>query len=207
MYLKLQQALPWSPADKPCGALCCGPPSPNPGNFTAAQARKAGYSYQAQYHHVTHGNWLKIDRGLFRLAEFPVGIHEDLVRWSLWAGPNAVISHESALDVHKIGEFNPSRVHLTLPRQSSKQAGGVVIHYGLLDHLDVAELPEFRVTTPIRSLIDTAAAGVDADHLERAIDDASKLGLLTIRQLRERAEEVDLRGALRIEQALGRLGV
>ncbi|MGH3850356.1 MAG: type IV toxin-antitoxin system AbiEi family antitoxin domain-containing protein [Pseudonocardiaceae bacterium] len=38
------------------------------GYFTAAQAKAIGYSYQAQAHHVGAGNWLRIDRGLFRLA-------------------------------------------------------------------------------------------------------------------------------------------
>ena len=38
------------------------------GYFTAAQARDVGYSYQAQAHHVAAGNWLRIDRGIFRLA-------------------------------------------------------------------------------------------------------------------------------------------
>ena len=39
------------------------------GYFTAAQAKSLGYSYQAQAHHVGAGNWLRVNRGLFRLAE------------------------------------------------------------------------------------------------------------------------------------------
>lgn len=40
------------------------------GYFTAAQAKGVGYSYQAQAYHVAAGNWLRIERGLFRLAEW-----------------------------------------------------------------------------------------------------------------------------------------
>jgi hypothetical protein len=67
-------------------------------------------------------------------------------------------------------------------------------------------MPGFRVTTPLRSLIDVATIGADLDQLARAISEARNVGLVTTRRLRERAEEVDVRGALRVEQALGMLG-
>ena len=136
-----------------------------------------------------------------------MGAHDDLIRWTLWAGGRAVVSHESALDVHGIGEFSPARVHLTAPRGFSKRSVGVVIHIAALDRADIEEREGFRVTKPVRSVVDVAAAGVDGDQLDRAIEEARELGVLTPRQLRERAEAVSLKAALRIEQALGRLGV
>ena len=98
------------------------------GYFTAAQAREIGYSYQAQHYHAQRGNWVRVDRGIYRLFVWPVGAHDDLVRWTLWAGEQAVVSHKTALNVHRIGEFSPARVHLTAPRGFSKRAVGVVIH-------------------------------------------------------------------------------
>ncbi|MDE0170606.1 MAG: hypothetical protein OXS29_14045 [bacterium] len=136
-----------------------------------------------------------------------MGAHDDLIRWTLWAGGRAVVSHESALDVHGIGEFNPARVHLTAPRGFSKRSVGVVIHTASLDRADIEEGEGFRVTRPVRSLVDVAAAGADGDQLDRAIEEARDRGLLTPRRLRERAEAVGLKAALRIEQALGRLGL
>ena len=177
------------------------------GYFTAAQAREIGYSYQAQHYHAQHGNWVRVDRGLYRLFAWPVGAHDELVRWTLWAGGRAVVSHESALDVHGIGEFYPARVHLTAPRAFSKRAVGAVIHTADLDRADIEDREGFRVTRPVRSLVDVAAAGADSDQLGRAIEEARDIGLLTPRRLRERAEAVDLKAALRIEQALGRLGL
>ena len=177
------------------------------GYFTAAQAREIGYSYQAQHYHTQRGNWVRVDRGLYRLFVWPVGVHDDLVRWTLWAGEEAVVSHETALNVHEIGEFNPARVHLTAPRGFSKRSVGVVIHTAALDRADIEEREGFRVTKPVRTLIDIAAVGVDGDQLDRAIEEARDLGVLTPRQLRERAEAVDVKAALRIEQSLGRLGL
>ena len=177
------------------------------GYFTAAQAREIGYSYQAQHYHTQQGNWVRVDRGLYQLFGWPMGSHDDLIRWTLWAGGRAVVSHESALGVHGIGEFSPARVHLTAPRGFSKRSVGAVIHIAALDRADIEEREGFRVTKPVRSLVDVAAAGVDGDQLDRAIEEARELGVLTPRQLRERAEAVGLKAALRIEQALGRLGL
>ena len=38
------------------------------GYFTAAQAREAGYSYQAQKYHADRGNWERVRRGLCWLS-------------------------------------------------------------------------------------------------------------------------------------------
>ena len=85
------------------------------GYFTAAQAKSIGYSYQAQAHHVGAGNWHRIDRGLFRLAEWVPELHDDLIRWTLRTKDRAVVSHETALAVHGVGELESPRVHLTVP--------------------------------------------------------------------------------------------
>src|SRR6266508_2070830 len=66
------------------------------GYFTAAQALDAGYSYPAQRYHAKRGNWLRVDRGIYRFPEWPTGPREDLVRWSLWSRGRAVVSRETA---------------------------------------------------------------------------------------------------------------
>jgi predicted transcriptional regulator of viral defense system len=174
------------------------------GYFTAAQALAVGYSYPNQKFHVDRGNWERVDRGVFRIPEWPPGDHDDLIRWSMWALGQGVVSHETALAVHGIGEFDPSRVHLTVPGRFSKSDPAVMIHRAQLDAADIEERTGFKVTTPQRSLIDVAVTA-DLDQLARAIDEARNAGLVTPRRLRERAEEIDARGALRVEQALGRL--
>lgn len=173
------------------------------GYFTAAQAKKIGYSYPAQAHHVGAGNWLRIDRGLFRLAEWVPNIHDDLIRWTLWSRGRAVVSHESALSVHGIGEFESARVHLTVPPGFSTREGtSVVLHRAELTGVDVVKRTGFSLTTVIRSLIDLAALSAEEDQLARAIEEARDGGLLTVRQLRARAEAIDAKAALYIERAI-----
>ena len=177
------------------------------GYFTAAQAKDVGYSYQAQAHHVAAGNWLRIERGLFRLAEWIPDVHDDLVRWSLWSRGRGVVSHETALAVHGIGEFESARVQLTVPSDFTMQDDSVVLHHAELDAEEVQDRTGFRITTPARSLIDVAAMAPDEDQLARAVEDARKRGLVSIRSLRTRAESVDARAALYLERAINRSGV
>lgn len=172
------------------------------GYFTAAQAKKLGYSYQAQAHHANAGNWHRVDRGLFRLAEWVPELHDDLRRWTLWSKGRAVISHETALSVHEIGEFESARVHLTVPPGFTMSDDALVLHHVELPDIDVIEMAGFQVTTVARSLADVAAAGADEEQLARAIEQATNAGVTTLRQLRARAEAVDPKGALAIERAI-----
>lgn len=177
------------------------------GYFTAAQAKSVGYSYQAQAHHVSARNWHRIGRGLFRLAEWVPEAHDDLIRWTLWSKGRAIVSHETALAVHGVGELESPRVHLTVPPGFSMREDAVAIHHAALSAADTVNRTGFKVTSVIRSLVDVAAAGADEDQLARAISEAASAGLLTLRMLRTRAEEIDLRGALAIERAIPRTQV
>ncbi len=174
------------------------------GYFTAAQAKEIGYSYQAQAHHVSAGNWLRIDRGLFRLTEWIPEVHDDLARWTLWSRGRGVVSNESGLAVHELGEFESPRVHLTVPPGFSMRDDAVALHFADLDDSDVESRTGFRVTTPTRTIIDIASQAPDEDQLARAISDGERAGLLNLRRLRARAEVVDARAALYIERAIAR---
>src|SRR5712691_11876098 len=153
------------------------------GYFTAAQALDAGYSYPAQGYHAKRGNWLRVDRGIYRFPEWPTGPREDLVRWSLWSRDRA-------------------HVHLTVPPNFRQKNPGVVIHRADLAPRDVEEHEGFRVTTPLRSLLDVAAGELDLDQLAQAIAEALARGMTTRRALLDRADEFGANAALRIERAL-----
>lgn len=174
------------------------------GYFTAAQALVAGYPYQAQNYHVDRGNWQRLDRGLFRLPEWPVSEHEDLIRWSQWSHGKGLVSHETALSVHDIGDVNPARVHLTVPSGFRKRGEGVILHQGEVPEDDVQQREGFRVTTLLRSVLDVATGDLDLDQLATVVAEALKRGLFTRRMLLARVDEFGDRVALRIERTLAR---
>ena len=155
------------------------------GYFTAGQALHVGYSYPSQHYHVQRGDWTRVDRGIYRFADWPVGQQADLVRWTLWSRGRGVVSHESALSIHELGDVMPTRIHLTVPPTFRSRSRAVVLHRAALLPHDVEEHTGFRVTTPGRTLLDVAAASMEVDRLAQAIRDAMDRGLVIRQRLRD----------------------
>jgi predicted transcriptional regulator of viral defense system len=173
------------------------------GYFTTKQAIEAGYGYRHLDYHETAGNFERVGHGLYRLPTVPPSEHDDLIRLSLWsrsrAGvPQAVVSHESALGLHDLGDLLPGRIHLTVPPGFRKPAPrGCVLHKAPLADDEVEERAGFRVTTPLRTLADVATGGVSAEQLGRAVRGALERGLV------RRGKLVEM---IRRDPQLGRLG-
>jgi hypothetical protein len=173
------------------------------GYFTAKQAQKAGYDYPHLDYHVSCGNFERVAHGLYRFPSLPPGEHDQLVRLSFWSRnrkdePQAVVSHESALVLHELTELLPKAVHLTVPPTFRKEPpGGCVLHKAILSPEDVEERTGFRLTTPLRSLLDVAASGISQEQLEKAIVEALRRGLVRKARLIEAA-----RGARQVDRLL-----
>ena len=176
------------------------------GYFTAAQAQQAGDAYSQQHFHVERGNWLKVERGVYRLRDYPPGEREDLIRWSLWSrdqkgAPQAVVSHDTALTVHEMSDVMPAQVHLTVPPGFRKRVPpGCALHKATLTSEEIEVRDGYRVTTPLRTLCDVAEGPLSQEHLNRAVRDALGRGLVQRRYL----ETVICSGKARhrLEQAL-----
>lgn len=160
------------------------------GYFTARQARAAGYYYRLQHYHRSRGNWLVIDRGIFRLRNFPDSPWEDLIRWSLWScnrkgEPQAVVSHETACAYHELGDFMPAKIHLTVPPGFRKKSpGGCVLHKAKIGTGDMEQAQGFMVTTPLRTLRDLSESKwVEPSRLVQAVKDALARGMVTREQI------------------------
>ncbi|HVT59428.1 MAG TPA: type IV toxin-antitoxin system AbiEi family antitoxin domain-containing protein [Thermoanaerobaculia bacterium] len=159
--------------------------------FTAKQAAAMGYSKQHLDYHRRFGNFERIERGLYRLPTLPFSPHDDLIRWSLWSRgrddrPQAVVSHETALAFYELSDLIPAKIHLSVPPGFRKTPPPVcILHKAVLTPQE-EELGEgFRVTTPLRTLVDVAAAPVPQEQVERAIEEALERGLVRRSQLVE----------------------
>jgi hypothetical protein len=175
------------------------------GYFTAAQAREAGYSYQAQHFHVQRGNWLRVDRGIFRFREYsdlPSEENDHLVRWFLWSQGRAVVSHTTALAVHDLGVANPAQIHLSVPPGFRQHDPAIILHRTALEAHDIEQHAGFLVTTPIRAIAEAGADGADQDAIDSAVADLLNRGMATSRQLLHAAQDVGSRAELAIERAL-----
>lgn len=162
------------------------------GYFTARQATDVGYQPGSQAHHVKAGNWMRAARGVYRLARFPQSDEEQLVVLSLWsrnrAGvPEGVYSHQTALSIHELSDVNPTKLHMTVPpafRRSAKVPIILVLHHAALDDKDVEQRQGFRVTRPLRTIVDLAASElVSRDMIAQALDEGRNRGLITAREI------------------------
>lgn len=154
------------------------------GYFTAAQAKAAGYPKQLQHYHARRGNWVREDRGIYRLWEWPQSSFDDLIQWTLWSGGVAVVSHQSAMAVHEISDLMPAKIYMTVPPGFRKRPPqGIVLYRDRLAPHEIERREGFRVTTPLRTLIDAARAEVDPERLSHAVLDTIRKGLLTDRHI------------------------
>lgn len=158
------------------------------GYFTFQQAIAAGFSDKNHAYHVKTGDWVKIFRGIYRLAKYPVGEREELVLWFLWSKnrsdvPEGVYSYYTALDLYELSDNMPSKLHMTVPlgfRRMAKIPEILVLHKALLQPDEIVMKQGYKVTSPLRTLIDVIEDGVLAeDLLVQAVQDAKKKGLLT----------------------------
>jgi predicted transcriptional regulator of viral defense system len=164
------------------------------GYFTAKQAAKVGYGKQHVDYHVKAANFERVERGLYRLPTVPASEHDDLIRWSFWSRgrddePQAVVSHETALGLYDLGELLPSKLHFTVPPSFRKRAPkGCALHKGRLAPHEVEDRGGFRVTTPLRTLLD-AAETVNSEQLGKAVREALDRGLVSRSKLMDAARK------------------
>ncbi len=128
------------------------------GYFTGLQASKAGYTNSLQRYHGRCGNWIKIDRALYRLPGYDDTTESLYTRWSLWAiGQStervAVISHQSALYYYGLATQKPPEIHLSVSSMRHKQdQAGCVLHWDTFSAEDVVKMEGFNILTPAKTL-------------------------------------------------------
>lgn len=158
------------------------------GYFTAKQAREAGFSWERLSYYVDRKKFERIARGIYRLIHFPTSRFEDLYAALLKAGPEAVISHDSALAVYDLSDVLPSRIHVTIPRTGSRRRRGLRLHTQQLDPTNVVKREGLRVTSVPRTIADVATSGLSEEQVLQAIEEALELGLTDEDALRKMAD-------------------
>ena len=158
------------------------------GFFTTKQALTAGYAENTHPYHVNAGNWIREHRGIYRLANFPIFDESELVLWSLWSRnrqgiPQAVYSHETALDLHDLSDLMPSKLHITVPLNFRRGSGipeVLILHRAQLPEIDIEIRQGFRVTTALRTIVDLLKEGtVTMDIIKQALREAVGRGIIT----------------------------
>jgi len=158
------------------------------GYFTTKQAIQAGYADNTHPYHVRAANWRRVRRGIYRISHLPAPEDGEMMVWLLWSRgrdeqPCAAISHQTALSLFELGDFNPAKVHLTVPpafRRNSRLPKTVVLHRAALMSVEVTTLRGLTVCRPLRALCDLVSQDPDTvDDLQPAAAEARRRGLIT----------------------------
>lgn len=148
------------------------------GYFTTKQAVAAGYADNTHTYHVRAGNWERIQRGIYRLAHLSPAEDGLTPAYLLWTRglddkPVGVLSHETALSYFDLGDFNPLKVHLTVParfRRNSPPPKALVLHRAAITPAEITLIRGMPISRVSRALCDV----VQKNHL--ALEECRRLG-------------------------------
>ena len=169
------------------------------GFFTTREALASGYADTVHGYHVDRRNWVREERGIYRLARYPQTDESQLVIWSLWSRNRGgerqgVFSHQTALALHDLTDANPAKLHMTVPRSFRRlrePPDVLVLHRGELVSTDVEERRGYALTQPLRTIVDLVDEGRMTDAaLAVALRQALDRGMVTRKQLRSEQSQI-----------------
>jgi len=179
------------------------------GLFTAKQAIEAGFKKNNHPYHVRAGHWVKEWHGIYRLVRFPQHPNSELALWTLWSSdskgqPQAIYSHESALQIFELSDLMPAKLHVTVPKGFRKQPPKcLVLHKGEIPKQDIEFGDEFWVTKPLRTLFDLITTdSVSRDILRQALRESLQRGLIMQYQIKDIKKKSRLNSTPQIQKLL-----
>ncbi len=125
----------------------------------------------------------RTSRGVYRFARAPRHRLDQFAAATFWPqGVRAMLSHETALDLHDLCDVNPGRIDLTVPRGHRVRNRDVPATYRLftrdLPDGDRTHLEGLPIVTPVRAILDGIETHVRAGLIRQAIDTLRARGLL-----------------------------
>jgi len=157
------------------------------GYFITKQAIESGYADNTHSYHVRTGNWERIQRGIYRLAHLSPpedGLTPAFLLWTRGRDdqPVGVLSYETALSDFNLGDFNPAKVHITVPvgfRRNSPTPKEVVLHRDTLTPAEITLLRGMRICRAARALCDVVHKNpVALEDCRLVAKDAIRQGLI-----------------------------
>jgi len=157
------------------------------GYVTVDDARAAGVDPTLLRVMAHRGLLERTARGVYRFPIVPVTALDQYMEAVLWPRTKAVLSHETALDLHALCDVNPARIHVTVPagyRLRRDVPKGYELHERDLPDGDMTMHEGIPIVTVHRAILDGIETQLGGHLIEQAIKTARTRGLVTIDQLR-----------------------
>jgi very-short-patch-repair endonuclease len=160
-----------------------------------------GFGERAIDHRIETGYLFPRYRGVYSVGRRKLTRRGHWMAAALACGPDAVLSHLTALALHGVRPTNQSKVDVTVPGGRADR-GNLRIHRGVLDPEERTFVDRIPVTSVARTLLD-AAAVLNDDQLTRAIEQAERMQLFDLRALeRAMARRPRVKGSVRLRRVV-----
>ena len=163
--------------------------------MTTAQARQQ--LHVGQLDRLVHTNRLEpVRRGVYRIAGAPETWHQELLAACL-ARPGSYASFRAAAALWTLEGFEPRDLEITVPGTSRARLERVIVHESrVIGPAHVTVCDGIPVTSVARTLCDLTAV-TRPWTVERAVDEALRRKLVTLRTLASVADDLAGRGRRR----------
>jgi len=163
------------------------------GAIARQQLLDAGLSSQLIKRRLERGRWQQLYRGVYAVFTGPPGRETLLWAAVLRAGDGAVLSHQTAAELHGLIDSPPQAIYVTVPSTRRIISRGLVVH--ISRRVGEARQPSRE---PPRTTVEETV--LDLVQLSRTFDDAC--GWLTRACSRRRTTEAKLRAALSLRKKM-----
>ncbi len=162
------------------------------GVITRIQAFECGLSNDSIYRRVRKGGWIRISRSVYRLID--MASPHDLLRAAITSLPGAVVSHESAAEIHEIPFVRRGEAVVSVHTRTTHVFPGVTVHrnHDLAgDHTE--EIDGMPVTALPRTVLDLSSL-LGERHVRAIVDRLIAEERVSVAGLRRIHDEVARRG-------------
>lgn|SRR5881394_1147707 len=137
-----------------------------------------GLSAQAVQHRIERGRLHRVERGVYAVGRPELSRHGQWMAAVLGCGDGAALSYGSAAALWGVERERRGATEVSVPVSSLRRHGGVLVYRRPnLRSTEVVVRDGIPVTSLVRTLIDIAPQ-LDRGNLERAVNEADRLGLI-----------------------------
>jgi very-short-patch-repair endonuclease len=142
------------------------------------QLLELGFSAQAIQHRLSKGRLHRVSRGVYSVGRPELTRRGRWMAAILYCGPGAALSYGSAAALWGIDRERKGAIEVSVPVSAARRRNSVLVYRRPnLQRREVVERDGIPVTSVVRTFIDIAARLERAD-LERAVNEADRLGLI-----------------------------
>lgn len=151
------------------------------GLITASQAEDVGVSQPSLSYLTKNKRIERVDRGIYRISQIPHSPYDMLQQALLWAGEDAILSHDTALAALDICDINPIRIHVTVPktrRIKKENPKNIFLHKDNVKKSQVKWWEGMQIASLQLAIEQCIERGAPSHLMEQAIQNGLSRGML-----------------------------